>query len=444
VVLAVTSIPRPLDADNHARPAADQKSGASSKSAQVFLSYGEADTARSLRAEGNPHFSDVSLVQAVAELLAEAGFTVLDCQQVTDGRNSEDVVVSRAIEACDNLVVLLSPQSLRQSLCLQGLLFALSMNKRIVPLLLDAINPSRLPTPLQTLPMIDLRQVSAPLSDTQAGQQLVATLTQDADYYQAHKQLLIQSLQWERQHRNPCLLLRGDCLQQYLRWWSTARHHPQHPPIRLQTLFLETCRMTQLAESWQVHLIHSAVDADYAFQFSNLLQLFGQSTSFNHLELMLEGNSRQQYRRAIEQAHYCGLILSPEAMQREEVLADLDYALSLHKPLIIVEGASTQTVELPSRLQHCPRFHWPDLDCTAAVEFGQLFRCLEQNQKAAAYHTRLLQLALQWQQQDRNPKLLLQHRLLLEAVAWVESQPTPMPTELQRAYIQSSQHRRPW
>ena len=356
----------------------------------------------------------------------------------------EDIAISRSIEACDNVVVFLSPQAIRHALCLQGLLFALSMNKRIISILLEPVDQDQLPIPLQKLPQIDFQTVVAPLGQTQAGQQLLQILVHEATYHRAHTLLLVQSLQWERQQRNPCLLMRGECLRQYQEWLATAKCHPQYPPIRLQALFLEACQGDVEPAGLKVHLIYGPGDIPYTRQLSELLQLFGQCTSFDHLIRLLQGNLRQFHREAIEQVHYCGCILSPEALDHEAFLDELDYARSLHKPLFIIHTAAAASIPLPNELMSYPQFVWPDLEQVSVRAFGKLFRLLEHNRTLVTYHTQLLQRALQWDRQQHNPKLLLQRHQLNEALAWLQSRPNPTPTPLQRSYIEASRGHRSW
>jgi hypothetical protein len=149
-----------------------------------------------------------------------------------------EATISRATEACDNYMLVLSPRSLADICCLQGLLFALSMNKRIVPVLAEAVSTEHLPEPLQILEIPDLRTISYPLEQSLVGHQILQTLHHEADYHEAHTQLLTKALQWERQRRDPALLLYGEELAWYQRWLVVARGRSRHCPIQLQTLYI--------------------------------------------------------------------------------------------------------------------------------------------------------------------------------------------------------------
>ncbi|MGF1567802.1 MAG: toll/interleukin-1 receptor domain-containing protein [Nodosilinea sp.] len=202
--------------------------------AQVFLAYAQEDLdawpAPSL--ESVPAASGIS-VATIRQGLLEAGVTVWDRHHNLPAEANVEVAISRATEGCDNYVILLSPQALRDVYCLQGLLFALSLNKRIVPVQLQTITIQPLPEPLQTLNWLDLNAQSE-----QGDCPLQATLQRDAAYHHTHTQLLIKALQWERQWRNPDLLMHGADLVESQQWFMAAQQRSKYRPIQLQGLYM--------------------------------------------------------------------------------------------------------------------------------------------------------------------------------------------------------------
>ncbi|MBE9155282.1 toll/interleukin-1 receptor domain-containing protein [Nodosilinea sp. LEGE 06152] len=203
--------------------------------AQVFLAYAAEDGPGATRPELVPA---TATLNALSQLLNEAQITYWECPQPWPKSVDPESAISRAAESCDNYLLVLTPRSLVDTLCLQGLLFALSMNKRIVPVLAETVPADRLPEPLQTLEAIDLRSSVSPLAQTAAGRQLVQTLHHEADNYQTHTQLLVKALRWERQQRDPTLLLQGEDLAAYQRWLTKANRRSQPQPIQLQTLYV--------------------------------------------------------------------------------------------------------------------------------------------------------------------------------------------------------------
>ncbi len=207
--------------------------------AQVFLAYADEDRDLSLAS------SNLSAVEAIRQLLVEAGLSLWDRDSNLGPQEDPEMAISRATEASENYVILLSSHTLQNALCLQGLLFALSMNKRIVPVLLNTVEVEHLPDPLRAITWLDLRQVSLPLAGSQGGDQLLRTLSEDAAYHHTHTQLLVQALRWERQQRHPSGLLPRAAIYRYRRWLEAAQARQRYRPIHLQELFIqESLRQT--------------------------------------------------------------------------------------------------------------------------------------------------------------------------------------------------------
>ena len=205
------------------------------ETAQVLLAYAELD--RSSRWPGKPAGTSYGIAE-IGQMIAQAGFTVWHRDHLLPWAANSEEATSRATEACDNFMILLSPQALQDTLCLQGLLFALSMNKRIVPVQVEALDLARLPEPLQTIPRVNLRQPQLPLSQSDGGRQLLHRLRHQADYHRWHTQLLIKALTWERQGRSPALLLQGQELCHYHQWTRKALLRVTYRPIQLQVLYV--------------------------------------------------------------------------------------------------------------------------------------------------------------------------------------------------------------
>jgi hypothetical protein len=199
----------------------------------VLLAYAEEDCSLSLSPAGP------TTVEALRHLLQQAGITFWDCHQDCPPAIDLGQAISRATEACDNYVILLSPNAIHNATCLQGLLFALSMNKRIIPLLIATVETEQLPEPLQGMAWVDLRGATPPLAQSTAGRQLLQILRNEADYHRIHTQLLMAALRWERQQRHPSGLLSPPVARTYQRWLQAAQRQPAHQPIYLQTLFVE-------------------------------------------------------------------------------------------------------------------------------------------------------------------------------------------------------------
>ena len=203
---------------------------------QVLLAYAAAEESPG-PGERDEVMPTALALAALRQLLAQAQITYWEYPRPWPATVNPEAALSRATEACDNYVLVLSPRSLTDTLCLQGLLFAVSLNKRIVPVLIDTVPLDRLPEPLQTLKIIDFRAAGRSLGVSPAGQ-LLQTLRHEADYHRTHTQLLVKALQWDRQLRDPALLLQDQDLAQFQHWLRIANGRSPHRPIQLQRLYV--------------------------------------------------------------------------------------------------------------------------------------------------------------------------------------------------------------
>lgn len=107
---------------------------------QVFLSYSDQDRAT---------------MEKIRRCLRRESITVWT--NTTDIKTGEEFneAIKRGIEQADNLVYLLSPDSVKSTYCQQELDLAVSLNKRIIPLLVRETDPMQVSSALQNLQRID-------------------------------------------------------------------------------------------------------------------------------------------------------------------------------------------------------------------------------------------------------------------------------------------------
>jgi CHASE2 domain-containing sensor protein len=414
---------------------------------QVLLCYAKEDRDLRVIPETTDALTDpadansgVLLVPEIRRLLLRAGFTIWDPDQDLEAGDNTEVAVSRATEACDNCVLLLTPNWLQSALCLQVLIFAVSMNKRIVPLLVQPTPAEKLPDPLQGLKPLNFCRPVLPLADSEEGQHLIHGLNQEAEYHRRHKLLLLQSLQWERQRRNPSLLLRGSQLANYQTWLAEANQRQQYQPLRLQKLFMAESLNHAADQTWDVYIISDAGDLDFSRKLSHMLQLHSKSTCFEQAKLSEPTTLQADFEVDIRQSENCLFVLSAAALQNERCAAELRVAQSQNKRIVVVVYR-TADEDLPATLANFPQINFQRRGRDFATNFGELYRILESDRKHVALHTKLLSQAQAWHQAGRQDVFLLHHQDLPQATAWLQKAAGKIPgvTSLQRDYIAASQ-----
>ncbi len=414
-----------LPTDLHCEFITESIKNANNLMTQVFLAHAEEDSAA---------------VHRVRCRLMREGFTVWTSKTDIQTGSAFQTAIHRGIEEADNMVYLLSPDALRSPYCQNELDYGLSLNKRIIPLLIRETNPSDIPPVLRGLQYIDLSDNGTAKDDQQDENQLIRILRQDADYYAEHKILLTKALKWERQNRNPSILLRGYNLRHSESWLKVAQQHPQHAPLPLQSEFITESLRQPPGGSLDVFVSYSRTDSDFARRLNDALQAQGKRTWFDQESIASGTDFQQEINRGIETSDHFLFILSPSAIQSPYCADEVNYARTLNKRIVTVLHRPIATAELHPALA---AVQWIDFNQQAAdfsTHFSQLLRVLDTDRDHLNTHTRLLVRAIEWDNAGRRDSLLLRGDELERSEEWLAQgqQKQPSPTELHTSYINTS------
>ncbi|MEO0350098.1 MAG: TIR domain-containing protein [Cyanobacteria bacterium P01_A01_bin.15] len=393
--------------------------------AQVFLAHAEADT---------------SVVQQIRRALQREGITVWT--SATDIRTGEDFqqAINRGIEQADNLVYLLSPAAIASAFCQQELDYALSMHKRIIPVLVGETDAATMPEALQRLQYIEWLAAET-AENASRNRPLLKALKDDAAYFNEHKVLLTQALKWERQQRSPSILLRGYNLRHAEAWLKVAQTRARHQPTVLQTEFLQESLRQPPAPSLDVFISYSRVDSDFARQLNDRLQMQGKLTWFDQESIASGADFQQEIYRGIETSDHFLFILSPEAVNSPYCADEVDYAQTLNKRVVTVRYRPVDTADLHPVLAAVQWIDFCQGEGDFNANFKELLRTLETDRAHLEAHTRLMVKALEWDKKQRRSDLLLRGDEFVIAENWLveafHQQKQPLPTPLHKDYIQA-------
>ena len=396
---------------------------------EVFLSYADEDretmekVRRSLRREGITVWTNTTDIQTGEEFSA---------------------AINRGIEQADNLVYLLSPDSVNSTFCQQELDLAVSLNKRVIPILVRETNTMRVPNGLRDLQYIDLTdnlQEDDYLADES---QLLNILYQDEAYYNEHKILLTKALKWQQQQHNPSILLRGYNLRSAETWLDVAQKRTQHPPTQLQSEFItESLRQPPL-ESLDVFISYSRADSDLARKLNDALQIQGKTTWFDQESIASGSDFQRSIYQGIKACDNFIFILSPRSVNSPYCKDEVEYAASLNKRFVTVLHRQVNTNDLHPELA---KVQWIDFNGNKGdfnANLNQLIRTLDTDREHVRSHTKWSQRALEWEYKDKSDDLLLRGSEFLIAQNWLEEtegqKKKPGATSLQQAFIEASQN----
>ncbi|MEG4304198.1 TIR domain-containing protein [Microcoleus sp. D3_18a_C4] len=394
---------------------------------QVFISYSEQDR---------------ETMEKIRNSLRRESLTVWT--NITDIQTGEDFqrAIDRGIEQTDNLVYLVSPDSVQSEFVRKELEYAVSLHKRLIPILVRETPPESIPKALQGVQYIDLTDNVEEGDYVLDESQLLKIIHQDEVYYNEHKVFLTQALKWQRQHKNPSILLRGYNLRSAEVWLKVGQKRTQHRPTALIEEFIaESLRQPPL-ESLDVFISYSRVDSDLARKLNNGLQLQGKTTWFDQESIASGADFAREIEQGIQSSDNFLFILSPQSVNSPYCAMEVEYAAKLNKRFVTLLHRPVNSADLHPELA---KVQWIDFNQNEGdfnANFNQLVRTLDTDREHLHNHTKWSQRAWEWHQKNKTKDLLLRGSELAVAEAWLKDiqaqKKQPAATELQKAYIAES------
>ncbi|MEQ9623218.1 TIR domain-containing protein [Coleofasciculus chthonoplastes] len=393
---------------------------------QVFLSFADADRA---------------FMHKVARTLMREGMTVwTNTKDIKSGAEYGEVI-NRSIEQADNLVFLMSRASLKSTYCQKELTYARSLNKRIIPLLIEAVDPETIVPELRTIQFIQCPKDQEESKYQADLAKLIKILREDATYYEQHKLLLTKALKWEEQKRNPSILLRGFDLRLTEAWLKGAKVRSQHPPTGLQEEFITESLKQPPEETLDIFISYSRVDSEFARKLNSGLQIQNKTTWFDQESIASGADFEQEIFKGIERANNFLFIISPSSINSLYCDREVEYAKKLNKRIVTVLYREVDPQKLHPVLAS---LQWIDFNNHGGdffTNFGELTRTLDADPDYIRNHTRLLLKAMEWEREGQDDSFLLRGKDLKAGEEWLAQSVNkePSPTELQAQYLNASQ-----
>ncbi|MDY6994882.1 MAG: toll/interleukin-1 receptor domain-containing protein, partial [Pseudomonadota bacterium] len=356
---------------------------------------------------------------------------------ITSWRHDRDIqsgseyrrAIEQGIEQADNFFFLISPHSVVAEQCQRELNHAAQYHKRIVPLLIAAIDETLLPEPLRGLQSID----------NQSLDEILALLKRNKTYYEQHKILLVQALKWSSGGRKLSFLLIGYNLEHAKTWLRLHQQRTLHGPTALHHEFIQASEAARGQLHTEVFISYSRKDGDFARQLNLALQEAGKTTWFDQESISSGADFEQEIFKGISSSDNFVFILSPDAVTSEYCEREVNFAAQQNKrfiPLLWREGA---VEAMPEALR---QVHWVDFkDEVFDKSFTLLIQAIEIDRQHAYQHTLLQQRAEDWQQHQHHHDFLLNKTACVNALNWLTAakHKQPPPTPLQQEFIAASQ-----
>ena len=146
--------------------------------------------------------------------------------------------VYAAIEQANTFIFVISQTSVASEICGLEIAHAAKNNKRLIPIVVNEVEPQKVHPSLAALNWIFFREQD---EFSQAFQDLIDAVQTDHDWVKEHTRLQVRALEWDRKDREGGYLLRGGDLDEAERWLAQAADKdPQ--PTALHTEYILTSR----------------------------------------------------------------------------------------------------------------------------------------------------------------------------------------------------------
>lgn len=415
--------------DLHCEFICESTKNANNLMTQVFLAYSDQDRA---------------VMEKICKSLMREGLTIWTNRKDIKTGTDFQIKINQGIEGTDNLIYLISPDSLQSQYCQDELAYAFATNKRIIPLLVEPTNIEEIPLKIRGLQFINFTTYQDEERYTIDINKLLKQLKQEAHYYEQHKILLVKALKWLRQNRNPSILLRGYNLQQAEAWLKVALQLQEHPPLLLHQEFITESLNQSTDASLEVFISYSRADSDLARKLNEALQLQGKKTWFDQESIASGSDFKQEIYRGIENSDNFLFIISSKSVKSPYCKDEVEYAQQLNKRFVPILHQDVAAQEIHPALA---RVQWIDFNRYGGdfyANFSELVRTLDIDREYVRSHTKWSQRAIEWEQKGRDDSFLLRGSNLHEAQQWLQvwlaSTPfqQPEPTTLQTNYILQS------
>jgi hypothetical protein len=154
-----------------------------------------------------------------------------------------------AIRRADAFVFVISPDSAVSKTCSLELAHAIEHNKRLIPVLYRAVEPSTLPPRLAAINWIVIDERPAFLEGVN---RLVEAIALDLAWLRMHTRLTVRASEWESRGRNPAYLIGGAALAEAESALVLSTEATEPQPTKLQQEYVLASRKGAIRRQGQV------------------------------------------------------------------------------------------------------------------------------------------------------------------------------------------------
>lgn len=449
--------PPAIPTDLHAEYICESKKNANNRMTDVFVSYAR---------------EDIEIRETFQRELNKKAYTIwTDIRDISKGGQFEDAI-KEGITQADSFLFLISPNSIKSKYCLSEIEYALSLNKRIIPLLIIDTNIDEIPKEISSIQFIEFTEVEFDkgtifeqaveqekdiAKEKQTGtlatrrektefekqfDELLKVLETEKEYYHKHKLFLAKAVKWEKQKRNQSILLRGYNLQNAEAWLKIALTKTVHSAIPLQEEFITESRANETDITTEVFISYSRANSDFARRLNDDLQTYGKTTWFDQESIASGTDFATEINKGIENSDNFIFVITPKSIKSPYCAAEVEHAKKYNKRIVTLYLEEIDLEDLHPVLAAVQWINFEPDKVEYHAAFSEVLRTLDSDREHVQSHTKWMQRAKEWDENDRTADRLLRGDEFSLAATWldeaVEQNKTPKVTPLHQEFIDES------
>jgi len=273
-----------------------------------------------------------------------------------------------------------------------------------------------------------------------------AVLERHKDYVHSHTEILAHALSWQNQRKATQYLLVGKERTIAEEWLLTDFLPPKQPPCQPTALVCEyigEARKNAENLMTDIFICYDAQDKDIRNNVVQSLSRYAKTTWRHDRDIQKGADYDRAIEQGIENADHFFFFISPDSVASEYCQRELAHALQYNKRIVPLLVAPTPKSKIPEVLRSLQHIDFTENTGQADYDndIGEILNILRQEQSYYKQHKILLVYALKWQNQNRNPSILLRGYNLQHFEIWLKTakqriQYSPLP--LQVEFIQES------
>jgi len=372
-----------------------------------------------------------------------------DVNDIPKGSKFKEAIERGVIEA-NSIIFFISPDSVNSKAALLELDYAFKYKKRIIPVVIKATELNSIPLKVRSLQFIDFPDLGNPESFktpkenrdektpvVHALDELDKQLNEDKYYYLSHKNLLRQSIMWEKYQKQDSFLLQGKELEAAEAWLEVS-NKKVYPATSSQKNLIETSRLKTGSLDTDVLLCYSKDNEDIGNLINEKLKLLGKITWNEYSYLSSETNIQQFFSEALNSVDNLIILLSKDFFHDERSTKIYELARESGIRTIAVEvEVETNKIVVSDKVERIP--YSEDLDQTML----QCIQLLDTDKEYIRAFKNYARSAKTWEQQGKSNDLLLRGTEVEIGEKWLENaniaKKKPEPTTLLKEFISRSQ-----